>query len=265
MSLPLLRPNRVGFTSGLVSQLSPQNGAVEETFSSAKPALPGTVAAPRPRTLDVNSNDIASKNIHAEVDDGSLPCTPEILPGLDELACSVADAALEADTRDLIHDSLSQLLSQTETRWSESPALTTMKRVVKGLLEKHKYVYKGIISKFTEDKQAINESVVNVVSKSMFSDGKTNWGRIASLVAFGVTVCQYLKERGQTDCVSLVSKEISSYLLLEQRDWLLQNNSWDGFAEFFRVSDPESSVRNVLMAVLGVAGIGASLAMLLRK
>lgn len=38
----------------------------------------------------------------------------------------------------------------------------------------------------------------------------------------------------------------------------------DGFVEFFQVSDPESSVRNMLMAVAGVAGLGATLALLIR-
>lgn len=38
----------------------------------------------------------------------------------------------------------------------------------------------------------------------------------------------------------------------------------DGFVEFFQVADPEATVRNVLMAVAGVAGIGATLALLIR-
>lgn len=38
----------------------------------------------------------------------------------------------------------------------------------------------------------------------------------------------------------------------------------DGFVDFFRVADPESTVRNLLMAVAGVAGIGATLALLIR-
>lgn len=38
----------------------------------------------------------------------------------------------------------------------------------------------------------------------------------------------------------------------------------EGFVEFFRVPDPESTVRNTLMAVVGVAGIGATLAFLIR-
>lgn len=38
----------------------------------------------------------------------------------------------------------------------------------------------------------------------------------------------------------------------------------EGFVEFFQVSDPESTVRNMLMAVAGVAGLGATLALLIR-
>lgn len=37
----------------------------------------------------------------------------------------------------------------------------------------------------------------------------------------------------------------------------------DGFVEFFRVEDPESTVRNALMAVAGL-GIGACLLTLIR-
>lgn len=38
----------------------------------------------------------------------------------------------------------------------------------------------------------------------------------------------------------------------------------DGFVEFFRVSDPETTVRNTLVAFLGIAGVGALLAQLSR-
>lgn len=38
----------------------------------------------------------------------------------------------------------------------------------------------------------------------------------------------------------------------------------DGFVEFFRVADPESIVRQTLMAFAGFAGIGATLALLIR-
>lgn len=38
----------------------------------------------------------------------------------------------------------------------------------------------------------------------------------------------------------------------------------EGFVDFFRVEDLEGSIRNVLMAFAGVAGLGASLAYMIR-
>lgn len=73
-----------------------------------------------------------------------------------------------------------------------------------------------------------NVSFVSAVSRDLFSDGATNWGRIASLVAFGVVVSQCLKENGKSDRVELVAHEISTYLLTDQRDWLIKNNGWVG-------------------------------------
>ena len=69
-------------------------------------------------------------------------------------------------------------------------------------------------------------SFVSSVARSLFADGTTNWGRIVSLVAFGAVVSQYLKEKGRGHCVEQVGQEISTYLLTEQRDWLIKNNSW---------------------------------------
>lgn len=76
------------------------------------------------------------------------------------------------------------------------------------------------------DERGDDVTFVTSVAKSMFSDGQTNWGRIASLVAFGAVLCQYLKERGREPCIESVGQEISSYLLSDQRDWLIKNNSW---------------------------------------
>lgn len=52
---------------------------------------------------------------------------------------------------------------------------------------------------------------------------------------------------------------MDAHLKLCMRVCVLQ----DGFVEFFRVEDPESTVRNTLMAVAGL-GIGACLLTLMR-
>lgn len=92
------------------------------------------------------------------------------------------------------------------------------------------YVYlffhkKGMVKKLTLDERE-DASFVSSVAKSLFADGTTNWGRVVSLMAFGAVVSQYLKEKGRGHCVEQVGQEISTYLLTEQRDWLVKNNSW---------------------------------------
>lgn len=69
-------------------------------------------------------------------------------------------------------------------------------------------------------------SFVKTVATELFSDGITNWGRIASLLTFGAMVCKHQNDGGLGKCVSLVGEEISSYLLTDQRDWLLKNKAW---------------------------------------
>lgn len=83
-----------------------------------------------------------------------------------------------------------------------------------------------MIAKLELDDRSDDMSFINSVAKTLFSDGTTNWGRIASLVAFGAVVSQHLKERGRGHCVELVGQEIAKYLLSDQSDWLIKNNAW---------------------------------------
>ncbi|XP_016121174.1 induced myeloid leukemia cell differentiation protein Mcl-1 homolog [Sinocyclocheilus grahami] len=114
------------------------------------------------------------------------------------------------------------------------------------------------------ESQADDMSFIGCIAETMFNDNTTNWGRIVSLVAFGAVVCSRLKELQRERCVETVAQQISSYLISDQHDWLLNNKGWHGFVEFFRVEDVESVIRNALMAVVGCAGIGAGLAFLIR-
>ncbi|XP_008295832.1 induced myeloid leukemia cell differentiation protein Mcl-1b [Stegastes partitus] len=265
----------------------PQNGVVEGQmhYGSGDPSAQIPMASPldshngnvgsgatpkRPKNLGVSTtNGFAGKGLRQvsdSLEDSSLPCTPELQSDseTDVSSCPAGDEVLENDTRQLISSFLKDFTGLSKPRWNEGKALSTMKRVVEDVLEKHRYAYNGMINKLSLDDRGDDVSFVSAVAKSLFADRTTNWGRITSLVAFGAVVCQYLKERGRENCVDLVSEEISTYLLCDQRDWLVKNNSWDGFVEFFRVADPELTVRNTLMAFAGFAGIGATLALLIR-
>ncbi|KAL0961672.1 hypothetical protein UPYG_G00352890 [Umbra pygmaea] len=138
-----------------------------------------------------------------------------------------------------------------------------MKRVVDNVFWKYSYTYKGMINRLLLDDRGDDVRFVSAVAKSLFADGTVNWGCIVSLLAFGAALSHHLKDKGNENCTELVGEEISVYLLTDQRDWLIKNNSWDGFVEFFRVADRESTFTNVLLTIAGFAGFGAILTLLI--
>ncbi|XP_030605233.1 induced myeloid leukemia cell differentiation protein Mcl-1b [Archocentrus centrarchus] len=269
MNTCTMRNCRMSSYKNVMDLFLPQNGVVDGTmhYGSGNSSPQDATGTPkdsngtpkRPNNLGVvSTNGYAPKNITDDVEDGSLPSTPEFHSD------SESDEALERETKSLITSFFRDFTGLSQRRWKESEALKTMKRVVADVLEKHRYAYNGMVNKLSLDERGEDVTFVSAVAKSLFADKTTNWGRIASLMAFGAVVCQRLKEKGRDNCVELVSQEISTYLLSDQRDWLVKNNAWDGFVEFFRVADPESTVRNTLMAFAGFAGIGATLALLIR-
>lgn len=83
-----------------------------------------------------------------------------------------------------------------------------------------------MMSKLQLDERGDDMSFISDVAKHIFSDGTTNWGRIASLLALGAVVARHQKQKGKEECVETVAQEISTYLLKEQQDWLIKNNAW---------------------------------------
>ncbi|TWW79765.1 induced myeloid leukemia cell differentiation protein Mcl-1b [Takifugu flavidus] len=244
-----------GHSSPLIPMAS--RGSLSGNDSPKRPSKLSVIAPILRKAIQEGSQDI----------ERSAPSTPEInsVNGLDVSGRPAEDeAALDNDTRQLLSRFMADFCGIGSHQWRESGALSTMKRVVANLMDKHRYVYNGMTKQLTLDDRGDDVSFVSSVAKSIFADGVTNWGRIASLVAFGAVVAQHMKDNGRRDCVEPVAQEISTYLLTDRRDWLIKNNGWEGFVEFFQVSDPESSVRNMLMAFAGVAGLGATLALLIR-
>lgn len=88
------------------------------------------------------------------------------------------------------------------------------------------FAFKGMIRTISCADVEGNAKLVGVVAIDLFEDGIVNWGRVASLLAFGAVVCQHLKDRGVDNCVELVGEEIAVYLATNQETWLLKNNTW---------------------------------------
>ena len=133
--------------------------------------------------------------------------------------------------------------------------LSTMRRVVEELIEKHQTLFNELVDRHDEleDEQEGDDStsfMMDSVAESIFTDDTTDWERVAGLLAFGAFVCRRLvREPGlegwelREQCVGLLSQEVCTYLLHRHGEWMAENNySWDGFVEFFGESElePES-------------------------
>ncbi|XP_026575986.1 induced myeloid leukemia cell differentiation protein Mcl-1 [Pseudonaja textilis] len=121
----------------------------------------------------------------------------------------------------------------------------------------------GMLRKVQIDK-ADDLKLMSEVATQVFNDGITNWGRIVTLISFGAFVAKHLKSINQESGISTLAEIITEVLVTEKREWLLHHNAWEGFVKFFHVEDLEGSIRNILVAFAGVAGLGASLAYLIR-
>ncbi|NWU89619.1 MCL1 protein, partial [Upupa epops] len=142
-------------------------------------------------------------------------------------------------------------------------ALETLRRVGDGLMRKHELAFQGMLRKLDIQTEEDLQSVCEVAAH-MFSDGVTNWGRVVTLISFGAFVAKHLKSINQEKSVDSLAAIITDALVSSKREWLLSQGGWEGFVDFFRVEDVEGSVRNVLMAFAGVAGLGAGLAYMIR-
>ncbi|XP_062394827.1 induced myeloid leukemia cell differentiation protein Mcl-1b [Sardina pilchardus] len=275
-------------TASVINALLPYNGVVEDGFmqcirrenedSVSRPLANNMKATDFANGKDINrasrptdlgrittrSNAFSSRFSGSSQAGGSQASSPESSQDVDSLAEDSINSQLVNDTRNLVEVFFRSYSGLKHTRCSQPKALATMDRLVKSLVVKHELVYKGMINRLNFDERGDDMSFISSVAKDMFSDGKTNWGRIASLFSFGAVLCSHLKSRGQEGSIEEVGNLISSYLLSDQLDWMINNKEWEGFVEFFHEQDPESAVRGALTVIAGMAGIGAGLAFLIR-
>ncbi|KAM4013443.1 induced myeloid leukemia cell differentiation protein Mcl-1 [Anomaloglossus baeobatrachus] len=170
---------------------------------------------------------------------------------------------LYMDTRSLLHSYYREWAGDKKMDNGSPKALPTLRRVGTEINEKHQRVFQGMLQKLSiqhpEDIQKLSE-----VPSMVFSDGITNWGRIVTLISFGAFVAKHLKSLHLENSIDTLADNFTDYLMSQKREWILAHNGWDGCVEFFHVEDYEGGLRTVLMAFAGVAGLGASLAYMIR-
>ncbi|XP_072283932.1 induced myeloid leukemia cell differentiation protein Mcl-1 [Pyxicephalus adspersus] len=170
---------------------------------------------------------------------------------------------LRQETRQMLYALFWEQAGGMKGAGGNQKALSTLRRVGAEINDKHKVAFQGMLQRLSiqteDDIQKLSE-----VPSMVFSDGITNWGRIVTLISFGAFVAKHLKSIKLESCIRHLADNFTDYLMTERREWIVQHHGWEGCVEFFHVEDYESGLRTVLMAFAGVAGLGASLAYMIR-
>ncbi|XP_049621949.1 induced myeloid leukemia cell differentiation protein Mcl-1 [Suncus etruscus] len=270
-----------GLAAGGGGRKEPRGGRSDaaEGPDAATPARgwlfrPGRCSAPPPLPEEAAAAAMLSPEAELDGDEPALRLAGAKAEAEAGAAGGGADGDGDADADALYRLSLDiisrYLREQASGRKDAAPpgpagrrALDTLRRVGDGVQRNHRAAFQGMLRKLDPKGEADVRALARVMAH-VFSDGVTNWGRVATLIAFGAFAAKHLHSTGRERCVEPLARSIADVLVGTKRDWLVQQRGWDGFVEFFHVEDLESGVRNVLLAFAGVAGVGAGLAYLIR-
>ncbi|XP_008304234.1 bcl-2-like protein 10 [Stegastes partitus] len=110
------------------------------------------------------------------------------------------------------------------------------------------------------------------VMEELVGDGHLNWGRVVSLFTFTGVLARQLQEQrdtkpglepgkrqelgqGPVNCRGL-AETIADYLGEEKKDWLLENDGWEGFVKFSLSAREVSQDLSMKTALFAAAGVG---------
>ncbi|TNN44118.1 Anti-apoptotic protein NR13 [Liparis tanakae] len=154
---------------------------------------------------------------------------------------------------------------------SESAA--AMRRLAQDMEAQHQARFHALAQTFLRQCGPDPCCSLRKVIEELVGDGHLNWGRVVSLFTFtGVLARQLLEQRAAKlgldpgheldleagSCRGL-AETIADYLGEEKKDWLLENDGWEGFCKFSRSArevGQDSSMKTALFAAAGVGLAG---------
>ncbi|XP_054626622.1 bcl-2-like protein 10 isoform X2 [Dunckerocampus dactyliophorus] len=154
---------------------------------------------------------------------------------------------------------------------SESAA--AMRRVAQDMEAQNKARFQTLAQTFLRQCGPDPCSSLRKVMEELVGDGLLNWGRVVSLFAFTGVLARMLQEQkeqketaakpgldlsqGPETCRRL-AETIADFLGEEKKDWLLENNEWEGFCKFCssREASQDLSMKTALFAAAGVGLAG---------
>uniref|UniRef100_A0A3Q2PJS5 BCL2 like 10 n=1 Tax=Fundulus heteroclitus TaxID=8078 RepID=A0A3Q2PJS5_FUNHE len=152
-----------------------------------------------------------------------------------------------------------------------SEPAAAMRRLAQDVESQHQARFHALAQSFLRHSQTDLCTSLWKVMDEMVGDGHFNWGRVVSLFTFaGVLARQLQEQQGrspgpdpgrQQEPVSCreLAETIADYLEKHKKDWLQENDGWDGFCNYAhgaRGASQDSSMKTALVAVAGVGIAG---------
>ncbi|XP_041646964.1 bcl-2-like protein 10 [Cheilinus undulatus] len=153
---------------------------------------------------------------------------------------------------------------------SESAA--AMRRLAQDMEAQHQARFHSLAQTFLRQCGPDPCSSLRKVIEELVGDGLLNWGRVVSLYTFTGVLARQLQEQkdmkpgldpgkgqklgqGPGHCRGL-AETIADYLGEEKKDWLLENDGWEGFCKFSRSAREASQDLSMKTALFAAAGVG---------
>ncbi|XP_035537969.1 bcl-2-like protein 10 [Morone saxatilis] len=143
---------------------------------------------------------------------------------------------------------------------SESAA--AMRRMAQDMETQHQARFQSLAQTFLRQCGPDPCSSLRKVMEELVGDGHLNWGRVVSIFTFtGVLARQLLEQKDSKPGLdpgrcSALAETIADYLGEEKREWLLENDGWEGFCKFCRSAREVSQDSSMKTALFAAAGVG---------
>ncbi|XP_069030415.1 bcl-2-like protein 10 [Embiotoca jacksoni] len=187
-----------------------------------------------------------------------------------DIAGRKMSCGLWKETRALAEDYLS--LCCTSPRPAPPPpseSAAAMRHMARDMETQHQARFHSLAQTFLRQCGPDLCSSLRQVMEELVGDGHLNWGRVVSLFTFTGVLARQLPEQDTrpgpdptqelghraVNCRSL-AETIADYLGEEKKDWLLENDGWEGFCKFSQSAGEVSQDSSMKTALFAAAGVG---------
>ncbi|XP_046856942.1 bcl-2-related protein A1-like isoform X2 [Xenia sp. Carnegie-2017] len=139
---------------------------------------------------------------------------------------AINDPHLYDETLNIVQFTIFSIVGRDANR-NPSQVAKRVKELVLQILLKHE-IFDSLCANANFSSTTMQSDFM-AVSENIFNDGHINWGRIISLLAFGVKVSQYFRARRIENIDDVVVELTTHFLVKELGPWIRVNGGWAVF------------------------------------